>query len=291
MAAPWAMMLTLRGSTSKPSHSRAGRLGHDHHAVRQRRDIVQHRPLMWRRVGENCVGNHDGGDVQTAQDLEYLVTVGASVESVFVVHHCHIELVEQVRTRDKGRRRPVDQLADHPIATRRLPAAFNDPDHAHLGVVRRQSGRQRCRERGQTAGSRGIGAEDPERASAPIKAFDGQVRDAHRCSSRRLGRGVEPARSGVGRHGRPAQAKRLSQGDEIHSIPQGPVVRSVGPRSTVRRTGDRPCELQCGESDGEAAKPGSHSGSFRSSLSSVFKILPVDPLGSMSRISTRRGYL
>lgn len=36
----------------------------------------------------------------------------------------------------------------------------------------------------------------------------------------RLGRGVEPARGGVGRHGRPAQAKRLSQGDEAFSLPR-----------------------------------------------------------------------
>ena len=84
------------------AQSRPGRLGHDHHVVRQGGNIVQHGPLMWRRVGEDRVGNHDGGDVETAQDLEHLVTVGASVESVFVVHHRHIELVEQVRARDQG---------------------------------------------------------------------------------------------------------------------------------------------------------------------------------------------
>ena len=42
---------------------------------------------------------------------------------------------------------------------------------------------------------------------------------------------------------------------------------------------------------GAHSRDGHHSGSFRSALSSVFKILPVDPLGRMSRISTRRGYL
>ena len=79
-----------------------GRLCHDHHPVRQSRNIVQHGPLMRRRVGEDCVGDHDGRDVETAQDLEHLVTVGASVESVLVLHHCHIELVQQVRARDQG---------------------------------------------------------------------------------------------------------------------------------------------------------------------------------------------
>jgi hypothetical protein len=44
----------------------------------------------------------------------------------------------------------------------------------------------------------------------------------------RLGRGVEPARGDVGQDGRPAQAKRLSQGDERPSLPRRPTVRSVG---------------------------------------------------------------
>ena len=40
--------------------------------------------------------------METAEDLEHLVSVGASVEAVLVLHHCHIELVQQVRTRDQG---------------------------------------------------------------------------------------------------------------------------------------------------------------------------------------------
>ena len=61
---------------------------------------------------------------------------------------------------------------------------------------------------------------------SPMEAFAGEFRDAHRCSSKRLGRGVEPARGDVGPHGRPAQAKRLSQGDEKSSLPRFPRVHS-----------------------------------------------------------------
>ena len=81
---------------------RPGRLRHDHHLVRQRGDLVQHGPLMWRRIGEDRVGDHDGGDVEATQDLEHLVTVGASVEPVLVLHHRHVELVQQAPNPRRG---------------------------------------------------------------------------------------------------------------------------------------------------------------------------------------------
>ena len=57
----------------------------------------------------------------------------------------------------------------------------------------------------------------------------GKFADTHRCSSKKLGRGVKPARGDVGQHGRPAQAKRLSQGDENTSVSRGTRLHSVDP--------------------------------------------------------------
>ena len=76
-------------------------------------------------------------------------------------------------------------------------------------------------------------------------AFDGQIRDAHRGSSMRLGRGVEPARGDVGRHGRPAQAKRLSQGDEI-TQPTAATSRPICRYRGFSETGVRESSLAAG---------------------------------------------
>ena len=93
------MVVTLEGvDVEAVAQSGPGRLRHHHHPVRQGGNIVQHGPLMWRRVGQNRVRDHDGGDVEAAQDLEHLVSVGASEESVLVLHHSHIELVQHVRS-------------------------------------------------------------------------------------------------------------------------------------------------------------------------------------------------
>ena len=173
--------------------------------------------------------DHDGGDLQTPEDLEHLVPVSASVEPVFVLHHGDIELVQYVRAHHDRSLRSVDQLTGDTAVLRVSLIGVNDPYHADVCVVCDQSGRQRSGEGGQSACCRRERAENTEGAGALSRAFDGQIRDAQRCSSMRLGRGVEPARGAVGRGGHPAQAKRLSQGDETTSLPRRPVVRSVGP--------------------------------------------------------------
>ena len=133
----------------------AGCIRHDHDPAGQRRDLVQHRPLMPGRVRQDRVRDHDGGHVEAAEDLEYLVTVGTSVEPVLMLHNCHIALIQQIRTGDHRARRSVHQLADDQVAPRRWPAGVHDPHDADMGVVRGQSGRQRGGEGSQTACSRG----------------------------------------------------------------------------------------------------------------------------------------
>ena len=217
----------------------AGRVRHDHDLVRQGGNLVQDRSLMWRRMRQNRVGDHDGWDVEAAQDLEHLVPVSAAVQPVFMLHHRHVELVQHLRSSEKGAGRSVDQLADDTIVSRGLSWGIDDADDADLSVVH---GHARCQGRaegGETAGSRRIGTEDPERGSGATEAFGRQIHDGHRCSSGRLGRGVEPARGDVGRHGRPAQAKRLSQGDERVSLPRLLSAHSV---DLARRRPRGPCD-------------------------------------------------
>ena len=111
-----------------------GRLRHDDHLVRQSNDIVQYGALMGCRSGQDRVGDHDGRDAETGEDLEHLVTVGSSVQAVLVLHHGHVELVQQPRARDHGSTRSVDELADHQIAPRDLATDVDDPHDADLGV-------------------------------------------------------------------------------------------------------------------------------------------------------------
>ena len=211
------------------TQSNPGRLRHHHHSVGEGGDFVQHNPLMRRWVSEDRVGDHDGGDVEAAEDLEDVFPVGASIEAVLVLYHRDVELVQRVRGRTSERARPLTRWP-----TTRSPCGgsiagvVQDPHDAHFGMVRRQTGGQGGGEGGQTARGRGEGAENPQRASAAFQAIDGQIRDAPRSSSKRLGRGVEPARGDVGQDGRPAQARRLSQGDENLIVPWIGATRFVG---------------------------------------------------------------
>ncbi len=70
--------------------------------------------------------------MEAAQDLEHIVAVGAAVEPVLVLHHRHIELVQQVRTavREGG-----DPLTSSPITRSHgggCPPHVDDPYDARL---------------------------------------------------------------------------------------------------------------------------------------------------------------
>jgi hypothetical protein len=55
-------------------------------------------------VGENRVGDHDRRDVQAVEDVQHLVAVGTSVNSVLVLDYRHVAAIEQFRARhDRSR--------------------------------------------------------------------------------------------------------------------------------------------------------------------------------------------
>ena len=82
----------------------SGRLGHDHDPVCQSCDVVQNGALMRCRVGEDRVRDHDGGHMETAENLEHLVSVGPSVEAVLVLHDATSNWFSGVRTCNHGAR-------------------------------------------------------------------------------------------------------------------------------------------------------------------------------------------
>ncbi len=151
----------------------AGGLRHHHDVIGQGGHFVEHGALMRRRVGQDGVGDDDGGDLESTQDLEHLVSVGAPVEAVLVLHDSDIGLVQCVRAGGHRVGRSVDQLADDAFVPRNLSAGVDDPYHAHLGVVARESRRKRSTERGQTTRSWRVGTENAERAGAMVRTLDG----------------------------------------------------------------------------------------------------------------------
>ena len=50
---------------------------------------------MWCRISQDRVRDHDGWDVEATEDLEYIVSVSAPVEPVFVLDHGDIELIQR----------------------------------------------------------------------------------------------------------------------------------------------------------------------------------------------------
>jgi hypothetical protein len=161
---------TRRVDIEGGAQAQAGRLRHDDHLVGQGHGIDQHVALVGRGIAQNGVGDHDGRDPQVGQHFEHFVAIGTAEETVFVLDHRDVTLVEQLGGRRHGRRRTVVQLADH---TRRgSPCPIGDPDDAHLGTVARQPVGQRSREGGQAAGGRGVTAQDPKGGGAAERAVD-----------------------------------------------------------------------------------------------------------------------
>ena len=84
----------VRVNVEPLAQAEAGGLGHNHDPIRHRGSIVKHGPLMRSRVCKNGVGDQDGGDLDSAQDLEHLVSVSTSVEAVLVLDDSDVGLVQ-----------------------------------------------------------------------------------------------------------------------------------------------------------------------------------------------------
>src|SRR5246127_4631926 len=76
----------------------AGRLGHHNHLIGQRRDRLKHRTLMWRRVFEDCVRDHDRWHTQTADDVDYFVSVDTAIDAVLMLDDGEVAPVQQLGT-------------------------------------------------------------------------------------------------------------------------------------------------------------------------------------------------
>ena len=74
----------------------AGRLGHDDHLIGHRRNRLEHRTLVWGRVFEDRMGDHDRRDAQPVDDVHHFVAVGTAVDAVLMLDDRDVALVEQL---------------------------------------------------------------------------------------------------------------------------------------------------------------------------------------------------
>ena len=214
-AAPWGMVTTLAGSTSNLRHSRA-RAASDMTTTLSATAATASSTSRWCDVGSVRMvwAMTIEGIWRLAEDLEDLVAVHPAIHPVLVLHHGHVALVEQVHAATDGCGRAVRQLADDAGVPR--DGAIGHPHHAHLGSVGRQATGEGRAERGQAAGGRGEGAQDPERPGEGARAVERRLRGACDAqeSSFKVARSRRRTCTGRQSHdGRPAQARRLSQGD------------------------------------------------------------------------------
>ena len=219
------------------------------------------RSLVRCRIAEDGVGDHDGRNPEGSEDIEDLVAVGAAVQAVLVLHDGDVALVQQVGGGRHRRGRAVDELADDATRsswpTRRPPAPTRTS-----APCRRQAVGERGAERRQPARRGRIGAEDPERDGRGRRR--GRTPEAQglrhaRESSSTVARSRRRTCTGRqrGPDGRPAQARRLSQGDE------GAAYRSRPPQPTP--------DLSFG---GVSSTPGS-TGAARSASTSSSSTSPI----------------
>ena len=75
---------------------------HHHDLVGQGRNLSQDGFLVRRRITEDGVGDHDGWDSETGQDLEHFVAVRAAVEAVLVLHHRDVANIEELDALSDG---------------------------------------------------------------------------------------------------------------------------------------------------------------------------------------------
>ena len=159
--APCGMVVTFRGSTAKPStEPLPGRRRHHDHLIRGRRDLLEDRTLVWRRVFENGVGDHDGRNAQPGDDVDDIVAVDAAVDAVLVLDDRDVMLVQHVRACRDRRCRTVGELPDDPGVRRMLPVGHLHD--ANLDAIRTQAVGQRSAECGQPAPRRWIRAENTQ---------------------------------------------------------------------------------------------------------------------------------
>ena len=159
--APCGIVVTLRRSTSNPSTQPLPcGLGHDDHLIRHRRDRLENRTLVWRRVFEDCVGDDDRRHPQPVDDVHHVVSVDTAIDSVLMLDDGDVALVQQLAARRYRCRRTVDQLSDHPLARGRRPVGH--AHDTHIGAIRAQGVGQGSGERRQPAMRRRIGTEDAD---------------------------------------------------------------------------------------------------------------------------------
>ena len=133
---------------------------HHDHLIRGRRDFLENRTLVWRRVFENRVGDDDGRNTQPGDDVDDIVAVDTAVDAVLVLDHRDVILVQHVGAGRDRRCRTVGELPDDPRVRRRL--AVGHLNDANLDAIRAQPVGQRSAERRQPAARRRICAENTQ---------------------------------------------------------------------------------------------------------------------------------
>jgi hypothetical protein len=68
-------------------------LGHDDYLIRHRRERLQNRTLVWRRVFEDCVSDYDRRHTQPVDDVHYVVSVDTAIDSVLMLNNRDVALV------------------------------------------------------------------------------------------------------------------------------------------------------------------------------------------------------
>jgi hypothetical protein len=81
-----------------------GRLGHDDHLIRHRRDRLEHRTLVRGRVFEDRVRDHDRRDTQAADDVHDFVSVDTAVDAVLMLDDRDVGAVQQLGALGHGHR-------------------------------------------------------------------------------------------------------------------------------------------------------------------------------------------
>ena len=192
----------------------SGPVGHDDDLVGHRGHRHEHGALVGGGIGEDGVGDDDGRNPQLLEHAEDLVAVVAAVDAVLVLDDGHVTAVDQLRALARGPGGAGHQLADDAVARRR--GAIGHPDDVDRGAEGGETVGQGGAEGGQPARRRWVGADDREGAAGTAVGGTGMDRcrvDAQVNSFRVTRVEASNLHGATARHdGRPAQARRLSQG-------------------------------------------------------------------------------
>ena len=69
-------------------------LGHDDHLIRHRRERLENRTLVWRRVFEDRMGDHNRRYAEPVDDVHHVVSVGTAVDAVLMLDDGDVALVQ-----------------------------------------------------------------------------------------------------------------------------------------------------------------------------------------------------